>query len=135
MINSNRIERNMSLFTEDTQHTINQNEAFESHFRNFPYNEEQRMFIESPLEHSKLLGIPGGGKTQSILGKIFYHYIQGDFTNSKHYMILTFSRKTNIEFLHKCFFYFQENESLCNHYFHTKNIRTLQSLANRINKE
>ncbi len=125
----------MSLFTEDTEQTIYQKELFESHFRNFPYNEEQRLFIESPLEHSKLLGIPGGGKTQSILGKIFHHYLQGDFLHSKHYMILTFSRKTNIEFLHKCFLYFRGDESLCNQFFHTKNIRTLQSLANRINQE
>ena len=38
------------------------------------YNEEQLTFIKSPLENSILLGIPGGGKTQCIIGKIIHHY-------------------------------------------------------------
>ena len=38
------------------------------------YNKEQLEFINSPVENSKLLGIPGGGKTASIIGKVIYHY-------------------------------------------------------------
>ena len=33
------------------------------------YNQEQYSFIQSKLENSCLLGIPGGGKTASIIGK------------------------------------------------------------------
>ena len=38
------------------------------------YNEEQLKFINSPLENSILLGIPGGGKTQCIIGKIISEF-------------------------------------------------------------
>jgi hypothetical protein len=38
------------------------------------YNEEQLDFIQSKLNDCCLLGIPGGGKTASIIGKIIYHF-------------------------------------------------------------
>ena len=56
---------------------------FKSHFNQIidtkiKYNEEQIDFIQSKLEDSCLLGIPGGGKTASIIGKIIYHYNIGN---------------------------------------------------------
>ena len=36
-------------------------------------NENQLLFINSPIENSKLLGIPGGGKTTTIIHKILNH--------------------------------------------------------------
>ena len=54
-------------------------DEFKSHFNkiqdnNIKYNEEQLKFIHSKIEDSCLLGIPGGGKTASIIGKIIYHF-------------------------------------------------------------
>ena len=34
------------------------------------YNKEQLEFIQSKIQDCKLLGIPGGGKTASIIGKV-----------------------------------------------------------------
>ena len=49
------------------------------------YNEEQLKFIESPLQNAKLLGIPGGGKTQSIIGKVIYHYTKSDINQNNQF--------------------------------------------------
>ncbi len=114
-----------SLFTENKQ--INFIKELDKHFEYFPYNEEQLKFIESPLENSKLIGIPGGGKTQSILGKILYHYKQGLFTSSNEYIILTFSKKTSYEFLEKGIKIMGSMDI-----FNRKNIRTIHSLAGQI---
>ncbi len=130
----------MSLFSED-KNLIETNEKnlekdkWIKHFKNFPYNEEQLLFIQSPLENSKLLGIPGGGKTQSILGKILHHYNNEEFTKKNEYLILTFSRKTSYEFLEKGLKLLEvENEdySANEKYFNKKNIRTIHSLAGKI---
>ncbi len=130
----------MSLFTEDKNILENNEKNIEKekwihHFETFPYNEEQLLFIQSPLENAKLLGIPGGGKTQSILGKIINHYLKGDFTNKNEYMILTFSKKTSYEFLEKGLKLFEvEKEDYYKNekYFNRKNIRTIHSLAGKI---
>ncbi len=129
---------NNSLFAEDFgKIDIATKSLFQKHFEEFPYNEEQLIFINSPLHNCKLLGIPGGGKTQSILGKIFHHFAVEDFTQSNHYMLLTFSRKTSVEFFHKGIQIFQNSfktEDIEN-FFNIKNIRTIHSFAGRINQE
>ena len=89
------------------------------------YNKEQNEFIKSPLENSKLLGIPGGGKTASIIGKIIYHYNKRDITANDQFLILTFSRRACNDFLNKGR---KQNKIL----FNTKNIKTLHSLAGKI---
>jgi len=89
------------------------------------YNEEQLKFIESPLQNAKLLGIPGGGKTQSIIGKIIYHYTKSDINQNNQFLILTFSKRACNDFIEKGK---KQNRRL----FNTKNIRTLHSLAGKI---
>jgi len=89
------------------------------------YNEEQLEFIHFPLEDCKLLGIPGGGKTQSIIGKINYHYNEKVLNNTNEFLILTFSRRACKDFLEKGK---KQNKKL----FNIKNIRTLHSLAGKI---
>lgn len=121
-----------SLFSEDLHKPKFSSTFVQNHLQQFSFNPEQTAFIQSPLENSKLIGIPGGGKTLSILGKILYHFIQQDFQNSSEYILLTFSRKTNIEFLHKSFQYLQQDSEL---FFHRKNVCTLHSLASRIHQE
>ncbi len=129
-----------SLFSEDLHSSLispDQKEKWISHFATFSYNTEQLGFIESPLRNCKLIGIPGGGKTQSILGKILYHFIREDFQKANHFLLLTFSRKTSLEF-------FQKGMKLFSHlsldhdfesFFHRKNIRTIHSLAGRIHQQ
>jgi len=65
------------------------------------YNEEQLIFINSILEDSKLLGIPGGGKTQSIIGKVISHYNKNEITKNNNFLILTFSRRACNDFIEK----------------------------------
>jgi hypothetical protein len=89
------------------------------------YNEEQLAFIENPLEDCKLLGIPGGGKTQSIIGKIIYHYSKGDINANNQFLILTFSRRACSDFIEK-------GRRQNKYFFNSKNIRTLHSVAGTI---
>ena len=89
------------------------------------YNEEQNIFIKSPLEDSKLLGIPGGGKTQSIIGKVIYHYNKNEITKNNQFLILTFSRRACNDFIEKGR---KQNKIL----FNTRNIKTLHSIAGKI---
>ena len=89
------------------------------------YNEEQLKFINSPIENSKLLGIPGGGKTQSIIGKVIHHYIKSDINQNNQFLILTFSRRACLDFIDKGK---KQNRIL----FNKSNIRTLHSLSGKI---
>ena len=89
------------------------------------YNEEQLIFINSDLEDSKLLGIPGGGKTQSIIGKVISHYNKNEITKNNNFLILTFSRRACNDFIEKGR---RQNKIL----FNTRNIRTLHSIAGKI---
>ena len=103
---------------------------FKSHFNQIidtkiKYNEEQIDFIQSKLEDSCLLGIPGGGKTASIIGKIIYHYNIGNIKKNNEFLILSFSRRACHDFIEKGQ---RQNKKL----FNSKNIRTLHSLAGKI---
>ena len=89
------------------------------------YNEEQLDFIKEPLNSCKLLGIPGGGKTQSIIGKILYNYSNNTITKNNQFLILTFSRKACSDFIEKGK---KQNKLL----FTTKNIRTIHSVSGKI---
>ena len=89
------------------------------------YNEEQLKFINSPIENSKLLGIPGGGKTQSIIGKVIHHYLKSDINQNNQFLILTFSRRACLDFIEKGK---KQNRIL----FNTNNIKTLHSLSGKI---
>ena len=89
------------------------------------YNEEQINFIQSKLEDSCLLGIPGGGKTASIIGKIIYHFNIGNIKKNNEFIILSFSRRACHDFIEKGQ---KQNKKL----FSSKNIKTLHSLAGKI---
>jgi len=89
------------------------------------YNKEQLEFITYPIQNCKLLGIPGGGKTQSIIGKIVYHYSRNELTKNNEFLILTFSKRACNDFLIK-------GKRSDKKIFNNKNIRTLHSLAGKI---
>lgn len=89
-------------------------------------NKKQTEFVESPLEDSKLLGIPGGGKTTIIICKILNHMKKKDFTTNSEFLVTSFSKKACNDFISKgC-----ELES--NKVFNSGNIKTLHSLAGTI---
>ena len=89
------------------------------------YNESQLNFINTKLENGKLLGIPGGGKTQSIIGKVINHFFTNEFNKTTNFLILTFSRRACNDFIEKG----RRQNSI---YFNTRNVRTLHSLAGKI---
>lgn len=89
------------------------------------YNQEQYSFIQSKLENSCLLGIPGGGKTASIIGKIIYHHARGELKKSNEFLIVSFSRRACHDFIEKGQ---KQNQKL----FHSRNICTLHSLSGKI---
>ena len=98
-----------------------------NHFKNTIYNEEQIEFIKSPLENSSLLGIPGGGKTQSIIGKIIYHFLEKDIIKANNYKVYTFSRRASSDFIKK-------GSKYSNKLFSKTSIKTIHSLASSIIK-
>lgn len=88
-------------------------------------NPKQKEFINSPLENSKLLGIPGGGKTTIIIHKILKHTEKKDFTTNNDFLVTTFSKKACEDFICK-------GSKLDNKMFNSGNIKTLHSLAGTI---
>lgn len=93
------------------------------------WNDEQWDFIHRPLEDGVLMGIPGGGKTRSIIGRVI-HLVQNRIIPEKNgFMILTFSRLACRDFLEKGTA-MAENFDL----FSTDNVRTIHSLAGHIHK-
>ena len=89
------------------------------------YNKEQLQFINSPLETSILLGIPGGGKTQCIIGKIIHHFKTKEFQKTNDFLLLTFSRRACHDFIEK-------GSKQHSKYFNNRNVLTLHSLAGKI---
>ena len=118
----NRENNNSCNYLEDTKEKKNQTENI---IPKVSYNEEQLKFIQSPIIDCKLLGIPGGGKTQSIIGKVIYHYAQKELTKNNQFIILSFSRRACDDFI-------QKGKKQNKKFFNTKNIRTLHSLAGKI---
>ena len=101
--------------------------SMKDHFKNTIYNEEQIKFINSTLENSSLLGIPGGGKTQSIIGKIIHHYLKKDIIKSYNYKVYTFSRRACSDFISKGSKYDKK-------LFSKLSIQTIHSLASSLIK-
>ncbi len=87
-------------------------------------NDEQVEFIKSKLENCCLLGIPGGGKTTTIIKKILYHKYLGEIDKNE-FLIISFSRKACHDFIEKGT---QYNKKL----FSKNNVKTLHSLAGTI---
>ena len=91
---------------------------------NITFNQNQLEFIESPLEDSKLLGIPGGGKTRCIIEKIFKHLSNNDYHSNNDFLILSFSKRARFDFI--------EKGKIYKKIFTKNNVRTLHSLAQLI---
>lgn len=88
-------------------------------------NEEQKKFILEPLANAKLIGIPGGGKTTTIVKKILYHKLNKDLKDNYNYIIVTFSKKACTDFISR-------GSNIDSTSFNTTNVRTIHSLAGSI---
>ena len=89
----------------------------------------QAAFIDGPLETGTLVGIPGGGKTTTIIRKVLKERERGVLTSADQLLLLTFSNHARDDFLTKakalgC------GEDLINQ----DNVRTFHSLAGHISK-
>lgn len=90
-------------------------------------NEEQLQFINHPLCDMCLLGIPGGGKTKTIIDKIYHMKNNKEILNGSEFLLSTFSRKARLDFLDK-------GKLKCKKTFKNDNIRTVHSIAGLILK-
>lgn len=91
-------------------------------------NEEQLYFINHDIDDMSLIGIPGGGKTRTIIEKIFTMKQKKQIDKPSDFLILTFSRKARIDFLNK-------GQNKCNKLFKLDNIRTIHSVSALILKK
>lgn len=89
------------------------------------WNAEQADFIARPLGHGVLMGIPGGGKTRSIIGRVRRLVADGEIPPHG-FVILTFSRIACKDFIRK------GSGSGDDGLFHGRNVRTLHSLAGHV---
>jgi thymidine kinase len=85
-------------------------------------NPQQWKFVCSGLSNMKLLGIPGGGKTKTIIDKIVYCHKNKIIKNANEFLVLTFSRRAMDDFIEK-------GKRINKKLFNKFNIRTLHSLS------
>lgn len=88
-------------------------------------DEYQKKFIESEICDAKLLGIPGGGKTKTIIDRILYLFKNKTITKNDEFLVLTFSKQAKNDFLRKA-------TLLNSKLFNNNNIRTIHSLSGTI---
>lgn len=107
------------------------------------FNEEQLEFIKSP-DVATLIGIPGGGKTRSIIGKINHLLSEGEITKGNQVLIVTFSRMASQDFLLKsqefllksCDFDKKSQVSqTTKNILNSTNVRTIHSVAGSLYKD
>ena len=88
-------------------------------------NEKQLEFIEHELCNMSLKGIPGGGKTKSIIDKILYLNDKNIIQSSREFLILTFTKNAKGDFLRK-------GKLKDSKLFNDKNVKTIHSLSGTI---
>ena len=101
-------------------------------------NQEQLDFTSAGICNLKLLGIPGGGKSTSIIEHINQNIKDKSYLNSKEYLIITFSRKAKEEFkkqgkLRVGAIKFGNCKTKRQAFVNT-NVRTIHSVAGTVNK-
>lgn len=92
-------------------------------------NTEQENFVNSPIEDSKLIGIPGGGKTTTIINKILKLFLSKQLTNKGEILVTTFSKKASSDFILKGNLIHNNKKNIL---FNKDNVKTFHSLAGSI---
>ncbi len=95
------------------------------YFEKIIHNEEQLKFIHAPIESCSLNGIPGGGKTQSIISKIIYQFLNRHFSKTSDYKLFTFSKRACSDFITK-------GKKHHPRIFQSGSIQTIHSLAGKL---
>ncbi len=92
-------------------------------------NQQQALFVKSDIEQCRLIGNPGCGKTRSIIEFVIDKYKNKCIKTSTHFMIITFSKMAQQDFLTKG--KLSSNPKL----FTSINVRTIHSIASSIYKK
>lgn len=89
-INKFDLFKNNLVLNCNMDHNSNRIDTYETKLINEGFNKEQIEFILSPIQNSKLIGIPGGGKSTCIIEFIKHKKSIGDF-NSENVLLLAFN--------------------------------------------
>eukprot|EP00873_Tetraselmis_striata_P033765 jgi/Tetstr1/454029/TSEL_040948.t1 len=89
-----------------------------------PWNDRQREFIDHPLGAGRLLGVPGGGKTRCLLGRVLRLTDDGEIP-ARGFLVVAFSKLAVADFLRK-------GREMREGTFDETNVRTVHSLAGSI---
>ena len=96
-------------------------------------DEYQLKFINSNIEDSIVIGNPGCGKTKTIIDYCIYKYKEKKINSSNDFLILTFSKKAQLDFISK-----GRNSEIIT-LFSNRNVKTFHSFAtyifNKLNKK
>lgn len=95
-------------------------------------NDEQLEFVNSPLENAKLLGIPGGGKTTTIIHKIFKLFENKLLISKGEFLVTTFGKKASKDFSDRGNELCKHNKIKIDNMFNKDNVKTFHSLAGSI---
>lgn len=89
------------------------------------FNEEQIKFIDNEIKSMTLIGIPGGGKTRSIIEYVNTLYTKKQITTSNEFLIVTFSKSAQTDFINK-------GKKSNGKIFTNQNVRTIHSISKSI---
>jgi DNA polymerase III epsilon subunit-like protein len=89
------------------------------------WNDRQLDFINRPLSSGRLLGVPGGGKTRCLLGRILRLVDDGEIPASNGFLVLAFSNLAVRDFLRK-------GHELRPGVFTKTNVRTIHSVSGAV---
>ena len=118
------------LIEQDIENTLNDllkkdNVIIKPQLKSCQDNNYQTKFITGDFEDAKLMGIPGGGKTRTIIERIIYLNNNKIIRDPREVLVLTFSRKARDDFYEKAI-----NKN--NEIFDNSNIRTIHSISGTI---
>ena len=88
------------------------------------WNERQLDFINQPLTSGRLLGVPGGGKTRCLLGRVL-RLIDDGVIEKRGFLMIAFSKLAVADFLRK-------GRAMREDVFDEYNVRTIHSLSGLI---
>ena len=86
-------------------------------------DDNQLLFINSPIQNAILIGNPGCGKTKTIIEYCIHKYNNNLIQDSSNFFIISFSKKAQLDFITR------SKKSTIPEIFNKNNVRTIHSLA------
>lgn len=90
------------------------------------YDPDQLTFIEQPNRSCRLIGIPGAGKTSTLIGRIQYLHKNGIVPKKCGFLILTYSKAACKDIITK------SKKLGCGKLLNIRNVKTIHSIAGTI---